>query len=121
MKRTPLKKGNKGLKRGGKLKSRHKSSEERQKNKEEGQKMIDFFNMIWSKRPHYCQVTGQFLGNEPKTYMFEHLIEKSSHPELAFEEENIILCTLEVHDRKNNGFPLPKHKEFIDKAKEKFL
>jgi hypothetical protein len=98
-------------------KKRLEGSKKKEKNTEA---MHNFFMEIWKKRPHYCQVTGESLGNEPLSYMFEHLLEKSKYPHLAFEEDNIILCTLNVHDAKTMGYPLPKHQEFIEKAKERF-
>jgi hypothetical protein len=52
--------------------------------------------------------------------MFDHLLEKSKHPELKYEKENIILVTFEEHEKKTNGFPDEKHKELIEVAKQKF-
>lgn len=88
---------------------------------EEREKMWNFFLEIWKERPHYCQITGKWLGNQPKSWHFDHLLEKSKYPELAFEKDNIILVDFEVHELKTNGFPLPKHRELIEQAKQKFL
>ena len=80
-----------------------------------------FFLSIWEERPHYSQISGIYLGKVPKTWMFDHLLEKGKYPELAFEKENIILCTFEEHEAKTMGNPLPRHKELINQAKEAFL
>ena len=87
---------------------------------EDREKMWNFFLEIWKERPHYCQVTGKWLGNTPKSWMFEHILEKSKYPDLAYEKDNVILIDFEPHELKTNGFPLPKHREFIEKAKERF-
>jgi len=75
---------------------------------------------IWNKRPHYCESCGKWLGNEPLTLFFDHLIEKSSHPELEFEVENIILICSDEHSMKSNGFPSENHRKAIEKAKLRF-
>lgn len=109
------------LKRGGKLKSKSKSKEQIEKNKKEIEKQWKFFLSIWNKRPHKCQITGKWLGDIPYSWMFDHLLPKASYKNLKYEEDNIILCSFEVHERKTNGFPDKLHQELIDKAKEKFL
>lgn len=76
---------------------------------------------IWNSREHKCQVCGKWLGREPLSLYFEHLIEKKPHPELRHVEENLLLVCSDCHHKKTNGFPMPKHKEAIEKAKEKLL
>lgn len=76
---------------------------------------------IWNERPHFSEVSGEYLGKEPLTYMFDHALEKSVYPEFALNKDNIILCTLLEHDAKSRGFPLPKHAELIDKIKKQLL
>ena len=67
--------------------------------------MNAFFLQIWNKRKkHDCENCGKWLGKEPLSYMFDHLLEKSKYPELKFEEENIMLVCLECHDNKTRGF-----------------
>lgn len=102
------------------IRRKKKSQEEIQKNNEEREGMWNFFLEIWNERKHYCEVTGKWLGNTPKTYMFDHLIEKSAYPELKYEKDNIILCDGDIHSQKTMGNPHPKHQELIDNAKKKF-
>lgn len=66
--------------------------------------MRDFFVEIWNKRKeHKCENCGKWLGKEPLSYMFDHILEKSTHPDLKFEERNIMLLCLECHDEKTRG------------------
>jgi hypothetical protein len=39
------------------------------------------------------------LGNEPLTVFFHHILSKEKYPQAAFDEENIILLTLQEHDQ----------------------
>jgi len=66
--------------------------------------MKAFFLQLWKKRKHECENCGKWLGNEPLSYMFDHLLEKSKYPELKHEEDNIMLVCLECHDNKTRGF-----------------
>ena len=59
--------------------------------------MREFFLSIWNKRPHYSEVSGKFLGNEPLSTMFHHILEKELYPELALDEDCVILVTPEEH------------------------
>jgi hypothetical protein len=80
----------------------------------------DFFMSIWTKRPHVCQHCGKKLGNEPRTYMFDHLLEKQKYKTLEFEEENIWLVCLECHDEKSRGIITEKYREKINFVSTKF-
>jgi hypothetical protein len=59
----------------------------------------EFFLQIWKKRPHKSEVSGEFLGNEPLTVFFHHILPKEKYPLGALDEENIILLTLQEHDQ----------------------
>lgn len=83
-------------------------------------KMRDFFLSIWSKRRHYCESCGKWLGNEPLSYMFDHLLEKSRYPNLKYEEDNIALVCLDCHTNKTNGFPVERIRIRIEEVKKKF-
>ena len=87
---------------------------------EEIEKMRAFFLSIWSKRPHYCSICGAYLGSEPRTYHFEHLIEKQSHPELKYEERNVELLDLGCHDMKTRGFYPESYIKKIAETKKLF-
>lgn len=67
--------------------------------------MNEFFLQVWKNRKqHDCENCGKWLGNEPLSYMFDHLLEKSKYPELKYKEDNIMLVCLECHDNKTRGF-----------------
>ena len=57
-----------------------------------------FFNKIWKKKMHYSEVSMDYLGKEPLTVFFHHILPKEKYPEASLDEENIILLTLEEHD-----------------------
>ena len=79
-----------------------------------------FFASIWTKRPHWCECCGRWLGTEPRTYMFDHILEKETYPELKFEEENIALVCLTCHSQKSNGYLTDFYKTKISFVKKKF-
>jgi hypothetical protein len=84
-------------------------------------KMHKFFMSIWRKRKeHKCENCKIPLGNEPLSYMFDHLLEKSKYPELKYEEDNIFLTCLMCHDKKTRGFITEIVKERINFVKEKY-
>ena len=66
---------------------------------EDALKMRNFFMDIWSKRTHKSEVSGEYLGKEPLTVFFHHILSKEKYPQAAFDEENIILLTLQEHDQ----------------------
>lgn len=61
--------------------------------------MKEFFLQLWKKLPHYSQVSGKYLGSEPLTVFFHHILPKEKYPQACFDEENIILLTLEEHEQ----------------------
>lgn len=65
---------------------------------EEISKMKEFFLKIWKKRMHYSEISMDYLGKEPLTVFFHHILPKEKYPEAQYDEENIILLTLEEHD-----------------------
>ncbi len=87
---------------------------------EKQQTRNDFFKSIWAKRAHVCQHCGAKLGNEPLTYMFDHLLEKQKYKDLEFEEENIWLVCLKCHDEKTRGKISEKYREKINFVITKF-
>jgi hypothetical protein len=97
-----------------------KKKEQWAEEKKEKEKMWNFFMEIWKERPHRSEVSDQWLGNEPLTIFFDHLLEKEKYPEIKYEKWNIALVTWSEHDAKGNGFPLPKHQQLIDEAREKW-
>lgn len=69
------------------LKEKHRNISERN----------ELFLQIWTNRPHKSEVSGEYLGSEPLTIFFHHILPKEKYPEAAFDEENIILLTLDEH------------------------
>ena len=61
--------------------------------------MREFFLQIWSRRSHHSEVSGRWLGKEPLTVFFHHILPKEKYPEAALDEQNIILLTLEEHEQ----------------------
>lgn len=69
---------------------------------EEKSQMREFFVSIWKKRPHRSEVSGDNLGKEPLSVFFHHILPKEKYKEAAFDEENIILLTLDEHTNVEN-------------------
>jgi len=84
------------------------------------QRRNEFFMSIWKKKPHVCEICNKTLGQEPLTYMFDHLLEKNKYPHLTWEPENILLVCLECHDKKTRGFVNEKYQERINFVLTKF-
>lgn len=106
-------KPNYSLSRGGRIKIKKKEV-----NIEEIDKMWNFFYSIWRKRKnHKCEMCGKWLGNEPLSYMFDHILEKSKYPELKYEEDNIAYLCLLCHDSKTRGFPSEEYLKKIQETK----
>lgn len=82
---------------------------------------------IWRERRHICEVTGEYLGNEPLKTMFHHLLNKENYPEHKWDKWNIILVRPDIHEKTerlgNNWHPiiekryleaLEKHRNFVE-------
>jgi hypothetical protein len=59
--------------------------------------MRNLFLEIWKGRKHYSEVSGDYLGKEPLSTFFHHILPKSKYPELEYDKSNIILLTLDEH------------------------
>ena len=64
--------------------------------------MLSVFMDIWHKRRHYSEVSGKWLGKEPLTIFFHHILPKSKYPNAMFDEENIILLSGDEHTKVEN-------------------
>jgi len=60
---------------------------------------VEFYSSIWETRPHNCENCGAFLGNEPRTYNFHHLLPKAKYPEHRYDEWNIALLCADCHQQ----------------------
>jgi len=67
------------------------------------QSMHEFFKYIWSLKRHISEVSGTYLGREPSSGYFHHILPKSKYEEAAYDKENIILLTLEEHANVENN------------------
>ena len=83
--------------------------------REEILKMRQFFLEIWNKRTHHSEVSGVYLGKEPMSTYFHHILAKEKYPEACLDEENIILLTLEEHSNVEND--MYKYEEVNDRRK----
>lgn len=75
------------------------STKKLDKSEDNSLKMKEFFLSIWNKRPHRSEVSNTYLGNEPLTVFFHHILPKEKYKDASLDEENIILLTLEEHDQ----------------------
>jgi hypothetical protein len=62
----------------------------------------EMFINIWKKRKHHSEVSGLYLGKEPMSTYFHHILPKEKYPDACLDEENIILLTLEEHSNVEN-------------------
>ena len=67
---------------------------------------------------YYSQVSMTYLGKEPLSVFFHHVLPKEKYPEAMYDEENIVIVTLEEHD--NVERDMYKY-EIINKMREKLL
>lgn len=57
----------------------------------------DMFMEIWGERPHYSEVSGQWLGNEAQSWFFAHILPKKNFPNFRLEKSNVMLMTQDEH------------------------
>ena len=83
--------------------------------------MRKFFMQYWKEnKEHTCEVCRVWLGSDPLSYMFDHVLEKSKYPHLAFEPENIMYLCLTCHDNKTRWNLSPIMLERINYLKTKY-
>jgi len=66
------------------------------KTKETG-RMKAFFLSQWIQRPHRSEISGIYLGNEPLTIFFHHLIPKNNFPKAMYDPDNIFILSGDEH------------------------
>jgi len=71
-------------------------------NNEHFTEMRKFFLSIWKKRPHRSEVSGDYLGKEPMSTYFHHILPKEKYPEACLDEENIVILSLIEHSNVEN-------------------
>ena len=73
---------------------------------------------IWAERPHYSEVSGKYLGEEPLRHFFSHICGKGAHPSIRYEKGNIMLMTIEEHHEWDFGNPLGHQWDKVYERKE---
>lgn len=108
---------------------------ERAKVKKEGKKKViqelhQFYLDLWDKRADKngnvrCFETEILLSHtlyKHNLCCYSHQIPKSKRPDLAFEEENVLIVLPDIHAAwEANPEKCPKMKEYTEKLKEKYL
>lgn len=116
LKKTPIKKTGNTLKKVS-VKKQKENIEKKGKPNEVHLAMLAY----WEKMPHICMACDRFIPGEFSTAYLDHLLPKSIFPEFAKDERNFFIVDLECHSCKEMGFPKPKHKAAIEKARELLL
>ncbi len=81
----------------------------------------EFFAEIWDERPHICFESGEYLGNEPFTLYFHHVLEKEMYEQYRYEKWNIVLLTWVNHDQCHKNLDkCPKVKEYRNQLIKKY-
>lgn len=93
---------------------------EKQKKKVEERKvfqsmMLSVFMDIWHERKHISEVSGRWLGKEPLSIFFHHILPKSKYTQAALDKDNIILLTFEEHQKVEQD---PRFYEEVNKRRE---
>ena len=84
--------------------------------KEEALKMKEFFLSVWKKRKHISELSGEILYSPVSSAYFHHIIYKENCKEGKYDEDNIILLSLEEHQ--NTHSDMHRYEE-INKRREK--
>jgi len=80
----------------------------------------EFFMKIWTKREHVSEVSGEKLFSPPSSAYFHHILPKRKHSEAMYDEENVILLTIDEHTNVESDMYRyekinKKRKQLIDK------
>ncbi len=78
--------------------------------------MRNTFITIWEKRPHKSEISGEYLGRDPLTIYFHHILSKEKYPDAQYDEENIIILNFEEHGNVEND--MYKYKEINKRRKQ---
>lgn len=73
-----------------------------QKTKDKTEEMHNFFLNLWNKCDKKSQISGTYLGKEPSSAFFHHILPKSKYPEARLDPENIIILTIDEHNNVEN-------------------
>ena len=101
------------------MRSRPATDLKRTNEKIDKEAMKYFFLDLWKTRPHKSEVSGQYLGKEPLSIYFHHILPKEKYPEACLDAENIILLTLIEHS--NVESDMYKYEEVNKRRKQLIL
>ena len=92
-----------------------RSNEVREHYEESNLQMKEFFLSIWRNRSHISEVSEAFLGHEPLSVFFHHILSKKKYDVAKFDPDNVILVNLDEH----SSVELDMHKyEEVNKRRE---
>lgn len=77
--------------------------------------MWAFFLSIWKKRPHKSEISGEKIFSPPSSANFHHILPKETYPQAMYDEENIIILTLDEHT--NVHFDIYRYEEINKRRK----
>lgn len=83
----------------------------------------EFYREVWNASPHICQCgCKRYLGKEPLTTFFHHLLPKSVYPQFRHTFENIMILHPEDHSQvESNVDRLPEVRRRQDEARRVLL
>lgn len=84
--------------------------------KEEIETLHRLYLQIWKERVHFSEVSKKYLGWEPRSTLFHHILPKNRWKEAIYDGENIILLTQEEHTKVEGN---PSFYEEINRRREK--
>jgi hypothetical protein len=94
----------------------------KEERRERQRKLFEVYQEIWWERPHKSEISGDWLGDNIKTYFFHHLLPKNAYPDLQYDKNNIILLTGAEHAKcefNPDCYPeIVKRREQLLKARE---
>lgn len=83
--------------------------------KELRKKDIEFYLELWENSNKKCQVSGKFLGKDPLTTFFHHILPKSRFPQYRWCKWNILIVDPEIHMQIELDLDrVPKARQFYD-------
>lgn len=74
-----------------------------------------FYLTIWDERNHICYETDQWLGTEPLTTFFHHVLPKGTrkYKKYRYAKWNIVIVSLETHSKAENNIKfVPRIQEY---------
>jgi hypothetical protein len=80
--------------------------------------MHTFFLQVWNKRKHISEISKDKLYSPPSSAYFHHILYKEKYKEAIYDEENIILVTIDEHQNSHSD---PYRYEIINNKRDYLL